>query len=80
MTKLDAIEFSALHERYRQMQLTDARLAVAKAEFDLMVASLFEAHDMIQGKHALCLMCGTFFVRGFDCGCSSVQPAAAADG
>lgn len=72
MVKLEEIELKTLREAHCKTQMAQAHAAVANADLDLLVVDLFQRHNLIQGRHGICLHCGAFFVQGTGCGCGQL--------
>lgn len=73
MEKLTGDELNSLRTLHHETQKAEAEQRFAQAQMSMVVTKLFIKHDMVQGKHLICLHCGTFQPTQTGCDCSPTK-------
>jgi hypothetical protein len=68
--RLDKPDLDTLRTLQFNVVELEASLAVARAEMQKTVATMFAKHTTLQGKHLICLHCGMFYLAGREHSCS----------
>ena len=68
--KIEEADLAKLRELHDSLRLKNAKVAVAQAELDLLLANLYIKNQANNQTQAICLWCGAFVSRAQGCACA----------